>query len=719
MKPRRPSARSSVARAPRSSPSAPPRAPQVCITQHGLRVGEREIPLHAGAMHYFRLEPDAWRPALRELQAMGLPIVETYVPWQVHEVAPGNYDFGRVEPRKDLRAFVELAGELGLYVFLRPGPHINSEMTWFGLPERIVYDKACQARSPSQGPVVLGFPPRMFPVPSYASRTYFAEVARWYEAVANEVRDLLYPDGPIVLLQVDNEAAFYFRDAPYDQDYHPDAIEKLRDWVLQNHGSLEEASRAHRASYAAREDVTAPTRFDVSDEPDDGTPPDPARFERLAPHLDWAAFREDLITGAIREFKELLEGVGLTGVPTVHNLPLGEISSPTSLPDLEDVVDLVGLDYYHARREHRVVKRRTLYLAGTSRLPIAPELGIGAPPWFTPLSHEDSLYTAMVALAYGLRGMCLYMAVDRDRWYGAPIDARGNPRLEAAAWKRLFSALEGVSFHTLTRRAPVAIVLPREYMRLSRTTHLLGPITPITVEAVGMSPVEACSEDSLGFEGPVQVLWWKLVARFADALSERNVPYVLVDGDVDASRLAAHAALIVPAFDFASAERWSGLVKRAEAGAQVLYGPALPRLDETLTPRSFEVPPNAHRVQIDTDDDALAAVDALLARAPELALEIAISPSEIEVTVHQDAAGTPRVIFVMNPTKERVHATMTRRGRWASAGPADRWRLEDLMTGERFELDDTLTLDLPGASLRMLGVTTAGVTTAAGAEGAR
>ena len=26
------------------------------------------------------------------------------------------------------------------------------------------------------------------------------------------------------LLQIDNEAAFYFRDAAYDSDYHPDAL---------------------------------------------------------------------------------------------------------------------------------------------------------------------------------------------------------------------------------------------------------------------------------------------------------------------------------------------------------------------------------------------------------------------------------------------------------------------------------------------------------------
>ena len=56
------------------------------------------------------------------------------------------------------------------------------------------------------------------------------------------------------------------------------------------------------------------------------------------------------------------------------------------------------------------------------------EVGAGFPPFFAPLDEKDSLYTLTVALAYGLRGFNLYMAVDRDRWVGAPIDEHGLPR---------------------------------------------------------------------------------------------------------------------------------------------------------------------------------------------------------------------------------------------------------------------------------------------------
>jgi beta-galactosidase len=643
-----------------------------------IRVGDREVPFLAGAVHYFRLDRAEWRAALAEVAALGLPLVETYVPWGVHELARGAFDFGPAhtpggDPQRDLAGFLELAKELGLFVILRPGPHINSEMTWFGLPERVIHDRACQARGANGGPVVLGFPPRMFPVPSYASETFLAETDAWLGAFAEVVRPHVYPRGPVVLLQVDNEAAYYFRDAPFDADYHPDAI-ALWNTYLQGRQQPE---------------CEPPKRFELHGEIEaDGAPPSRA----LATHLEWAAFKEHLIERAIVRMQGMLAGHGLGNVPTFHNLPLGELAAPLSLAKLEESVGFVGLDYYHARREHRTIKRRTLYLAGTSRMPVSPELGVGAPPWFTPLSHEDSLYTAMVALAYGLRGFSLYMAVDRDRWYGAPIDSRGTPRIEAAAWKSLLRALETTRFHRLVRRTRVALVIPREYVRLARATHVYGPITPVTLEAVAGSPIEGASDHPLGFKGPIQVLWWKMLARFADALGRAGEPYVFVDSDASPERLAGVSAIITPAFEIASPERWRALTTFAKGGGQVVYGPAMPSLDLTLAHRPFEVPRLGTKVLVDHDADADVAVAALLASlptAPHFACE-----EPIEVTVHEDETG-PKVLFVINPEKRAIDADV------ALPYAID---ATDVMSGETFAGDHALRLPMAPQSCRMLRV---------------
>jgi len=58
----------------------------------------------------------------------------------VHEISPGEFDFGEVNPDYDLNAFLTLCEDKDLRVLLRPGPHINSEITYFGFPKRVIED---------------------------------------------------------------------------------------------------------------------------------------------------------------------------------------------------------------------------------------------------------------------------------------------------------------------------------------------------------------------------------------------------------------------------------------------------------------------------------------------------------------------------------------------------------------------------------------------------
>ena len=102
-------------RGPRPSASA-------CASPHGLDLGGRGLlPLWAGAMHYWRHRPGEWRAGLEAMRAMGLRLVDTYVPWGVHETAPGEFDFGERDPRLDVARFLRIAHELGPALVLRPG----------------------------------------------------------------------------------------------------------------------------------------------------------------------------------------------------------------------------------------------------------------------------------------------------------------------------------------------------------------------------------------------------------------------------------------------------------------------------------------------------------------------------------------------------------------------------------------------------------------------
>ena len=69
--------------------------------------------LASGDFHYFRTMPGGWRHRLELMKAFGLNTLQTYVPWNLHEPEKGHYCF---DGYLNLRAFLELCSEVGLYV---------------------------------------------------------------------------------------------------------------------------------------------------------------------------------------------------------------------------------------------------------------------------------------------------------------------------------------------------------------------------------------------------------------------------------------------------------------------------------------------------------------------------------------------------------------------------------------------------------------------------
>ena len=87
--------------------------------------------LASGSIHYFRVPHELWRDRLVKARRAGLNCISTYVAWNVHEPSEGEW---RMEGQEDVVEFVRMAGELGLYVILRPGPYICAEWDFGGLP---------------------------------------------------------------------------------------------------------------------------------------------------------------------------------------------------------------------------------------------------------------------------------------------------------------------------------------------------------------------------------------------------------------------------------------------------------------------------------------------------------------------------------------------------------------------------------------------------------
>jgi beta-galactosidase len=94
-------------------------------------VDGRRVWLTSGALHYFRVPAPLWRDRLMKLRRAGLNCVETYVAWNVHEPAEGKWDFSG---DRNVVEFINQAGDMGLYVIVRPGPYICAEWDFGGFP---------------------------------------------------------------------------------------------------------------------------------------------------------------------------------------------------------------------------------------------------------------------------------------------------------------------------------------------------------------------------------------------------------------------------------------------------------------------------------------------------------------------------------------------------------------------------------------------------------
>jgi beta-galactosidase len=334
--------------------------------------------------------------------------------------------------------------------------------------------------------------PTSFPIPSYASRAFYDEATLWLARVAKTVSHLVWPNGPIALVQIDNEGALYFRDGPYDQDYHPDAIAHYRRFLrrkLQRVGALRARYRDDSLTF---DDIEPPTRFSA-EEPDE-----------LARHLDWVEFQDTLIELALYRFRGVLARNGLAKTVTFHNLPIADGASPLHQSRIERSVDFVALDYYHhASEETRSeIARRTTALRARSEVRDVPafaaEMAVGFAPYFPPLTETDNAFSAMAALAYGLTGVNLYMAVGRDRWIGGAIDAHGRSRASAEPWRRLLHAVRKLELWKLSRRVPVRIVKPHCLRHLARATHVFGAVPPSAFALTGHGVEHACLERVAG-----------------------------------------------------------------------------------------------------------------------------------------------------------------------------------------------------------------------------
>merc|ERR1719317_733475 len=166
----------------------------------------------SGSMHYFRVPQDMWEDRMKKMRLAGLNTLQTYVEWSSHEPAPGQYVFGG---GLNISHYIATAQKLGLDVILRPGPFIDAERDFGGLPSWLLKDgDNIKLRT--------------------KDKNFMDRVTVWYGRLFKELNEYLFKNGgPIIMVQVENEYGSYgLQTGHCDKEY----LAMLRDLVLNNVG---------------------------------------------------------------------------------------------------------------------------------------------------------------------------------------------------------------------------------------------------------------------------------------------------------------------------------------------------------------------------------------------------------------------------------------------------------------------------------------------------
>ncbi|MCC6804562.1 MAG: beta-galactosidase, partial [Anaerolineae bacterium] len=512
-----------------------------------------------------------WRRILENVRRMGFRFVDTYVPWNVHETTPGAFDFGQVTPEKDVAAFLQTCREVGLYVLCRPGPHINAELPFFGYPERVVNNPDIQMRTATGAPAVLPVANIPIAAPSYACEQFYDAVAVYFDAVAPVLKPYLYPDGPIVAVQSDNEMSFFFRTRCYDVDYHPEAINLYRQTLRCKYADIGALNACYRTQYESFDAVEPPREYAARERGD------------LPYYLDWAEAQEEYVRYGLVRIRTMLEERGLTGIPYYHNYPTFYPEFPFRMGELEEHLDIAGVDAYPRPDQYPAVKRGAQFTSTMSRLPFIPEFGSGVWAWYKPQSAQDHLFNSRAAFMHGIRAINYYMLADRDRWLNTPMLNDGTVR------ESMFNMFQGwnaqlgrLDWHRLRVERPVVIVTPRLYERL-RYVAVEGsiPYDWLMNFYVQLPGDFFLSTSTPGTRDAIQQQLQTWIDAFRSILDGAGVSYALADSDITDEKLTAYAVVIAPTFEWLDRDTITRLDRYARSGGHVICGPRIPT--ETVT----------------------------------------------------------------------------------------------------------------------------------------
>lgn len=136
-----------------------------------------------GEFHFSRYPNEQWTEELLKMKAGGITIVATYLFWIHIEEEEGVFNWSADH---DLRRFIQLCDQCGLFAYPRIGPWAHGECRNGGFPDWLLEKCGREVRKDTS--------------------QYLEYVQRFYQQIAAQLEGLLWKDGgPVIGIQIENE----------------------------------------------------------------------------------------------------------------------------------------------------------------------------------------------------------------------------------------------------------------------------------------------------------------------------------------------------------------------------------------------------------------------------------------------------------------------------------------------------------------------------------
>ncbi|RNA68434.1 beta-galactosidase [Alteribacter keqinensis] len=411
---------------------------QVKMENQKFVINGEDVFLYGGELHYFRVPKDEWKDRLIKIKESGCNLVSTYVPWVWHEPREGEVDLtGGTRGERDLKGFLALVREMGLYCIVRPGPYVMAEVRYHGIPAWLLDnypEVVAKNREGKEHPTS---------VVSYRHPVFLEKTKKWYEAV-NEViapQQIEY-GGPVIMYQLCNEIGM-FHWVTNTSDFNEEVLDKFTDYLSGQYGTIESFNQKYNINEASFSDFVSVFK--------EGLPSEYPSF-----HFEWSEFRRVYIRDYVGDLRSFAKDTGIT-VPFIINVhgfkdysiysrgvdyPIG-LSQLYLTSEFNDVVIAgdfypghIGYDNYHdlvlATTFTRAISRKNQPVFSaefqSGRLADRPRL-----------YPQDLDLNTRTCVAHGMNALNYYMFAGGENYeniglfgrrheWQAPIDSKGNLR---------------------------------------------------------------------------------------------------------------------------------------------------------------------------------------------------------------------------------------------------------------------------------------------------